>query len=131
MNVDYSNIYSHCNYPFVRSPFLYHKMHNLQSFLETSTKVLPWINWDLTVSSHSQLYLIRSLLSGIFRGANMVPSSPPNFSKKSLSTTKNKQSPTELFVLAGGIKLLPNWLLVWSSKTSLPQDHGSWTDSYQ
>ena len=107
--------------------FLSHRMHNSQSFLENSTKALPWINWHLTVSSDSQLYLIRSLLSDIFRGADKVSSLHQNSHKNlfQLERTSSLLQMLELFILATSINLLPNWLLVWTNNTSLPQDHGS------
>ena len=79
-------------------------MHNSQSFLATSTKSLSWINWDLTVSSDSQLYLIRSLIKGVDSYLAPYQNSHKNF-----------------FQLERTCSLLHSssfWLHVWASNTS-------------
>ena len=108
--------------------FLISRNAQFTELSETSTKALPWITWDLTVSSDSQPYLIRSLLSDLFRGADRVSSPAPKFSYKALWTRRTCSLLQNSSFLQQASTCC-NWLLVWTSKTSFPQDHGCWTDS--
>ena len=80
-------------------------------------------------SPDPQLCLVRPLLSGRFRKASGVARHPPKFSNKSFSAGQKTVSHRALHHFYSRRRLVAPWLLVWTGKTSLPQDLGSWTNT--